>query len=155
MRFWISTDLDGTLLDHHNYSFEAASEALKLCHVLGVPIILNTSKTFAETQHIQTELGIRGPVAVENGSALIYKPSANMAPKLFGKSAKPLDSGYHQVIFGVERESILKFFQEVRQTHHWSFEGFSDWSPTQISQNTGLDIEESSRAAAKKFSEPF
>lgn len=155
MGFWISTDLDGTLLDHHDYSFASANEALKLCQDLRVPIILNTSKTFAETQHIQTALGICGPVIVENGSALIFKDSVNSATKLSGKCAKPLDSLHHQVIFGVERESILRFLQEVRQTHNWSFEGFSDWSPAEISRNTGLDLEESIRASAKKFSEPF
>ena len=155
MHFWISTDLDGTLLDHHDYSFESANEALKLCRDQGVPIILNTSKTFAETKQIQTRLAINGPVIVENGSALIYSNTKDIDTKLSGKNSKPLDNDHRQVIFGVERESILKFLEEVRSAHHWSFEGFNDWSATQISKNTGLNHEESIRAADKRFSEPF
>lgn len=72
MSFWISTDLDGTLLDHHDYSFQAAEEAVLKCKKLGIPIILNTSKTLAETRKIQNNIGIAGPLIVENGSALVY-----------------------------------------------------------------------------------
>ena len=43
MTFWISTDLDGTLLDHDNYSYRAATQALELCKEQNIPIVLNLS----------------------------------------------------------------------------------------------------------------
>ncbi|MGA0327631.1 MAG: hypothetical protein ACO3OK_11595, partial [Limisphaerales bacterium] len=43
-RWVVVTDLDGSLLDHHTYSFEAALPALSVLKEEGIPLILNTSK---------------------------------------------------------------------------------------------------------------
>ena len=57
----IVTDLDGTLLDHHDYSFEAASASLQDIRALNIPLILASSKTRAEILQLQTELQIDYP----------------------------------------------------------------------------------------------
>ena len=44
----IYTDLDGTLLDHHDYNFAAAEETIELINQLGIAWIFNTSKTLTE-----------------------------------------------------------------------------------------------------------
>ncbi|MFB3153818.1 MAG: HAD hydrolase family protein, partial [Candidatus Acidiferrales bacterium] len=41
----VFTDLDGTLLDHNNYRWEAARPALKQLRARRMPVILCTSKT--------------------------------------------------------------------------------------------------------------
>ena len=46
----VFTDMDGTLLDHHTYSFEAAKPALKALEEKDIPVVPTTSKTFAELQ---------------------------------------------------------------------------------------------------------
>lgn len=66
----IYTDLDGTLLDHHTYSAEAASATLSKLRGLGIPVIPCTSKTVAETRPIAAQLGLDGPMIVENGAAV-------------------------------------------------------------------------------------
>lgn len=50
MNYLVSTDLDGTLLDHHTYSWHAALPALQKCSELAIPVVLNTSKTLAEVE---------------------------------------------------------------------------------------------------------
>ena len=67
----VSTDLDGTLLDHHDYSFAAANQGLQRCTELEVPVVINTSKTYAEVIALQNAIGLDTPIIVENGSALI------------------------------------------------------------------------------------
>jgi HAD superfamily hydrolase (TIGR01484 family) len=44
----VFTDLDGTLLDHHTYSFEPALPALNSLKEKNIPLIICTSKTRAE-----------------------------------------------------------------------------------------------------------
>ena len=44
----IFTDLDGTLLDHENYSFRMALPALDLLRRRGVPVVPVSSKTAPE-----------------------------------------------------------------------------------------------------------
>ena len=44
----VVTDLDGTLLDHHNYSWQPASSAIELLQQHRVPLVLSSSKTLAE-----------------------------------------------------------------------------------------------------------
>ena len=41
----IYTDLDGTLLDHHTYSFDAARSTIAALSERGIPVIPCTSKT--------------------------------------------------------------------------------------------------------------
>jgi len=74
--YLISTDLDGTLLDHYDYSWSAALPSLQRCRDEGITVILNTSKTFAETHALQQALSLDGPIIVENGSALIMPRSS-------------------------------------------------------------------------------
>lgn len=47
-RTLVFTDLDGTLLDHETYSFEAARTTLERLEKLSVPVVFNSSKTAAE-----------------------------------------------------------------------------------------------------------
>jgi len=69
----IFTDLDGSLLDHHSYSFAPAESLLIELESLGVPVIPITSKTAAELLTLREQLCNRHPFIVENGAA-IYIP---------------------------------------------------------------------------------
>lgn len=151
--YWISTDLDGTLLDHKSYSFKGALDGLELCEKLSVPIILNTSKTYDETLHIQQQIGIQGPLIVENGSALIL--SSKIENTIDGAVVKTLINGATQITFGSDRSKILAFIAHVRAQQEWRFQGFNDWNVSQISEHTGLSEDEAMRAANKYFSEPL
>jgi len=137
----ISTDLDGTLIDHHSYSFEAALPAIKRCEELGIPVVLNTSKTFEEALTIQTDLDIKAPLIVENGSALFLNSAVS--------------GEFTSELFGVKRSEVLDFIETIRQTKKWQLEGFNDWSVKDIAKNTGLSLEAAEQANSKKFSEPF
>ena len=69
----VFTDLDGTLLDHNNYRWEAARPALEQLRARRMPVVLCTSKTRAEVLPLWEELGLRDPFVVENGGA-VYIP---------------------------------------------------------------------------------
>ncbi|WP_165398956.1 HAD-IIB family hydrolase [Shewanella maritima] len=69
----IYTDMDGTLLDHYDYSFTEAIPVMEALAERKIPIIANTSKTFAEMESIQQTLGFNAPFICENGAA-VYIP---------------------------------------------------------------------------------
>jgi mannosyl-3-phosphoglycerate phosphatase len=71
----IFTDLDGTLLDHHSYSFSAALPALQRLRRFNIPLIPVTSKTLAELAPLMRELDNPHPCIAENGGLMRYRPA--------------------------------------------------------------------------------
>lgn len=146
----VSTDLDGTLLDHHNYSWQPAARALKSLSAQGIPVIINTSKTFREVVNLQRELALDAPFVVENGSALFI-------PKTALNDIEGAESylGYWQITLGENRSKVLEFLKQVRSSFKWSFEGFADWNVQGIMDKTGLSEGDAQLASERGFSEPI
>ena len=67
----VFSDLDGTLLDHEDYSFEEACPALELLTQRRVALILASSKTQAEMQAIAGQTGASGLI-FENGGGVVW-----------------------------------------------------------------------------------
>lgn len=133
----VFTDLDGTLLDHHNYSHAPAQPALDLLASFDIPVILNSSKTLQEIGHIASGLQQNYPQIAENGS-LISHP----------------DTGVVHT-FGANYTRICSVLDDLRTQHDYQFVGFHDWTPEQIAEQTGLSIEGATRAGAREGSEPL
>lgn len=144
----IFTDLDGTLLDHNNYSFEAAREALKEIKEKNVPLILCTSKTRAETTKFQEELAITEPFIVENGGA-IYIPEKYFSFEI--KEARKKD-GFLIIEYGTP---IKKLLEELKSIKDVETKGFSDMTIKEVSEDTGLTIEEARLAKKREYDEAF
>jgi len=143
--YLIFTDLDGTLLDHHDYSFTQALTALKKIKQLKIPLIINSSKTYAEIKHIRTQLHNNHAFAVENGAALFIPRS----------DSTDNDNNLEQIILGVAHADILKTLQQIRQQHHYSFTGFSDYSVNELMLETGLAELQATQAKQRLASEPL
>lgn len=145
----IFTDLDGTLLDHHTYSFSGAAEALQRLHQLSVPVILTSSKTRAEIQSLQEKLGLYEPFITENGGGIFLPSGHPLEDKDF---FKPL--GLNRGIqFGKPYTIIRDIFEKFR--HAFNLKGFGDMTVDEIVRHTGLDRHEASLAMQRDFSEPF
>ncbi|MCU4674834.1 HAD-IIB family hydrolase [Catenovulum sp. 2E275] len=144
----IFTDMDGTLLDHDTYSWQPAIARLSQLKLLNIPVICNTSKTYAEVTQLHQSLSLDAPFIVENGSA-IFSP----APKN-SSSQKPIpdNKALHQL--GSKRAEILQLLTQLRQ-QGYLFEGYSDWSLEQIIQHTGLTKQQAQESATRIYSEPL
>ena len=68
-RWWVVTDLDGTLMDHQ-YDWSPAAAVLRSLQRAGVPVIPCTSKTAEEVERFRTAAQLRDPYIVENGGAI-------------------------------------------------------------------------------------
>ncbi|RBO83747.1 HAD-IIB family hydrolase [Marinomonas aquiplantarum] len=145
----IFTDLDGTLLDHHTYSFEPAKSAMLSLKTFAIPCVINTSKTFHELLPLRKALNHLDPFIVENGSA-VYIPKA-----LELDIKEPLEEvgDYWLKAFGPKREALIKMTDDQQET--FTFQRFSDMSVDQLIKLTGLSEENAKLAMQREFTEPM
>ncbi|GAB3368758.1 HAD-IIB family hydrolase [Spongiibacter taiwanensis] len=141
----VFTDLDGTLLDHDNYSFAAAGEALALLNTRGVPWIMNTSKTCAELQSLGKALGNDYPFIVENGAAVLGDfPGAT--EELHGLPCRR---------FTTPRHVIVNLLEQWREKYRFTFYGFFDLDAPALADIAGLSVAQAELALQRDFSEPI
>ena len=62
-KYWIVTDLDGTLMDD-DYDISPAKNTLKILSELNIPVIPCTSKTASEVRHFRKENDLREVSAI-------------------------------------------------------------------------------------------
>lgn len=147
----VFTDLDGTLLDHYTYEHEAAVACMTRLLNHGIPIIPNTSKTFAELISLRKRLGIKGPFIVENGAA-IYIDKDFLPEKPRGAVWQ---DGYWMKSFSSKRQYWLGLINKVLPEFGHLFEAFSSMSIGRIMEVTGLEEADASLAAQRQFGEPL
>jgi mannosyl-3-phosphoglycerate phosphatase len=134
LKLAVFTDLDGTLLDHNTYSWDAARPALDRLVRLQCPIVLASSKTAAEVLALQDSMALSGqPALVENGSGLIGLSGAH-SPRSYAALRQTLD--------------LLPANLRAQ------FNGFGDMSGEELSSLTGLSPEAAALAKARDYSEP-
>ncbi|MBY6046245.1 HAD-IIB family hydrolase [Vannielia litorea] len=131
----VFTDLDGTLLDHHDYSFSAAQQALETLSARNLPLVLASSKTAAEMQELAEQLPCRpAALMVENGAGVVWPGEA------------PEGESRHAALL----EVLVSLPAELRAL----YEGFTDWGPEGVARETGLPLPQARLAAQRAFSEP-
>ncbi|MCX8956328.1 mannosyl-3-phosphoglycerate phosphatase-related protein [Erwinia psidii] len=133
----IVTDLDGSLLDHHTYSFDAARPWLERLLPAKIPIIICSSKTSAEILPLQQSLGIQGtPFIAENGAVLNCNKQAE-------------DPGTPVKLYG----HICHTLHNLRRLHGFKFIGFSDVTEREVAEWTGLTPQDAAMARMREGSE--
>ena len=147
----IFSDLDGTLLDHNTYSFEAACEGLGRVKELGVPLILCSSKTRAEIEVLQGKLGIETPFIAENGGAVYFRKGLE---GLTFKWQSERDE-YRVIELGEPRPRLRKHFLEVNSALGLQLRSFSDMTVSEVMGLTSLPEGEARLAMEREYSEPF
>lgn len=147
----VFTDLDGTLLDHSTYSFEPARPALEALAAAGVPVVLSTSKTRAETEHWRRALDNTDPFIVENGGAALI-PQGYFGPDV---SYDRQDEACGILEFGLPIAKIRLALAAIRDATGLPLRGFGDMSLDEIAAGCGLSREHAALAARREYDEPF
>lgn len=148
----VFTDLDGTLLNHHDYDWSAARPALAELARRQIPLILVSSKTDREMRPLRRALGNTDPLVCENGS-LILIPEAELASLGLSQRAGEQREGYLLLDRGVPRERILAVLEELAR--EFRFTGFSAMTLEEIARHTGLSQTGADAAARRRASEPL
>lgn len=129
----VVSDLDGTLLDHHDYSFAEVLPVLDRMDEAGISMSVNTSKTKAEWLAMRDRFGNANPYVVENGSALY--------------------DGDEVIVYGTPRAEILEKIAPLRE--EFDFTGYADVELETIMEWTGLDRVSAFHSADREFSQPL
>ncbi|NPU84979.1 MAG: HAD-IIB family hydrolase [Syntrophaceae bacterium] len=149
MKWLLFSDLDGTLLNHEDYSFEDARPVLERIRREGIPLVIASSKTRAEVEAIQDDMGLRMPFIVENGGGIYFPRGWRGIPYLPGSAREP----YFAVRLGMPYGEIREF---VARTRQWiPLRGFGDMAVEEVARLTDLPLERARLAMEREFSEPF
>lgn len=147
----IFTDLDGTLLDHHTYSFDPAREALEKITALEIPLVICSSKTRAEIEQWRQILGNYDPFVSENGGA-VFVPLQNAAAATFTGFVR---ERYKVVELGVPYQQLLLSFNSLKSAFGEKICGFSEMEPRKVAELTGLSEKDAALALMREYTEPF
>jgi mannosyl-3-phosphoglycerate phosphatase len=147
----IFTDLDGTLLDHDNYSFAAAQPVLNKLAAHNIPVIPVTSKTKEEVLQLREALNLETPFVIENGAG-IYIPK-----HYFSYVDESLqDCGHYWCKqFAPSRTFWCEQVNTLSVEFPDCFRSFSRMGTVGIAKATGLSDPEAALANIRDFSEPI
>jgi len=148
MHIIIFSDLDGSLLDHADYSYADARPALQMIKTAGIPLVITTSKTRREVEAIRKEMGLTAPFIVENGGGVFFPQ--HDAGELPGSRR---NEGYAVIELGIAYKEIRDFFHVLKK--RFPVRGLGDMSLGEIADRTGLSLTGAAAAKEREFSEPF
>lgn len=159
--YLIITDLDGTLLDHDNYSFAAALPALDKLQRHHIPVVINSSKTAAEISTLKQQLNNQHPFIIENGSAIFS--SANYAygmpdaksKKQTEEANSAVNATLKETILGERRSHILEVIRSIEPEFRGQFTQYDQCSYEDIAKLTGLSLEEAKQSSDRQYTEPL
>jgi mannosyl-3-phosphoglycerate phosphatase len=147
----IFTDLDGTLLDPETYSWAAAKPALEHLRRRGVPWVLVTSKTRAESEAWRITLGCEHPFIVENGGAA-FVPGGYFPFTIPG--AKRRD-GYDVIEWGKPYADVTAGLQTASRASVCRVRAFHEMTNAEVAVECQLPVEEATWAKQREYDEPF
>ena len=149
----VITDLDGTLLDHDTYAFDAARPALERLRRDGVPVVLCTSKTRSETERLRAAMDNTHPFIVENGGAVVI-PDGYFSFPIEAEQAEVRGSTTLIVIGDPYPDLVSTLARASRETGVRA-RGFADMTDIEVAEATGLPADQASFARRREFDEPF
>ncbi|RLA48998.1 MAG: mannosyl-3-phosphoglycerate phosphatase [Gammaproteobacteria bacterium] len=149
-QFLVFTDLDGSLLDHHTYSYLGALPQLHLLEHLGIPVIPVTSKTRLEIEHLRAALGNSHPFVVENGAA-VFIPVGYFATQ---PVATVECEGYWVREFSAPRDKWLGILEQLSGEFSGEYDYFFRAGTAGVARMTNLSEAGAAQANQREYSEP-
>jgi mannosyl-3-phosphoglycerate phosphatase len=150
MKQVLFTDLDGTLLDLFDYSYDAALPALDALKERKIPVIFCTAKTLVENEYYHGLLGVEDPFIVDNGGAIF------IPPHYFSFAFVCKDRNDYCVIeLGASYEELRTALKAIRKETGFKITGFGDMTAEEVANDANLSVEEAKRAKKKEYNESF
>lgn len=135
------TDLDGCLLNKHDYDWSPAAATLETLRRLGIPVVMNSSKTIAEMTQLADEMMLSNQTFIsENGAVIRWgRCQTNQAESI--------------EVVGAQREGILTVLQNLKPT--FQFRSFNDLGLQGVIEATQLPEAKAQLAIQRQGTEPL
>lgn len=147
----VFTDLDGTLLEHESYSWEAARPAIERLRIRHVPWVMVTSKTRAEVEWWREQMGNSHPFIVENGAA-IFVPAGYFPFEIPGAQQR---DNYEVLEWGTAYENLVSCLDAASRRSRCPVRGFHDMLESEVSFTCNLPLKQAALAKIREYDEPF
>jgi mannosyl-3-phosphoglycerate phosphatase len=145
----VFTDLDGTLLDHHTYSYDAARPALEKLREKAIPLIMVSSKTRVEIEALRKEMDNQDPFIPENGGAVFIPGDYDLSVPDHAIEM----AGYGVILLGLQASRIAEAFNELAAK--LPLRALSRMSAAEVAELTGLSPAQAHAAQNREFGEAF
>ncbi len=146
----IFADIDGTVIDEDN-SFQETKPIIRQLLDCGAVLVFCSSKTKAEVEFYQKELGVTDPFIVENGGAIFIPRGYFSFPISDSKRTFEYDVLELGLPYLVVREKLSRACDESGVVAI----GFGDMSADRIASNSRLALPLAVLAKKRKYDEPF
>jgi D-glycerate 3-kinase len=146
----VFTDMDGSLLNHFDYNFEATKPLLNKLRNQQIPVIPCTSKTAAELMTLREEMKNEAPFISENGAA-VFIPVGTFLQQ---PADTILKDGFWVKAFTESREHWLGLIEQLKDKYKDCFTHFNQMTLAEIVDATGLDEQSAKQASQRQFGEP-
>ncbi|MBE0481874.1 MAG: HAD-IIB family hydrolase [Bacterioplanes sp.] len=150
MTWMVFTDLDGTLLNHDDYSYHAAESVLAELRHTAIPVVIVTSKTRAEVEPLWRTLQLNCPFVVENGAAIYAPLNSVWVQNDWGER-----SGLACHVLAEPFDSVMQFIDQLEIDCAGQFQRFSQLSSSHVAHLTGLSTDAASLSLQREFSDPL
>jgi mannosyl-3-phosphoglycerate phosphatase family protein len=149
----VFTDIDGTLTDINTGKYNLSKGLIRELKENSIPVIFCSAKTFAEQEKITKDIGLREPLIVENGGAVMI-PTDYFSPStmLIMKNQKKIGN-YIMIELGKPSHMIRQKLNTIRENYKIEFKGVADVSIKKLSSITGLRPSNARRMADRKYGE--
>lgn len=159
LHYLIFTDLDGILLDHDGYNFDAAKLSLAQLSEQQIPVIINSSKTASEIQSLRLVLNNQHPFIIENGSAVFvpenYFSNDTSFNAAFGAHSNSQQNvHYEENILGKIRAKVIGTINTIYGKNPMPLTQYSRSSLRVNTRNCSL-ITYLNRASSTRFSHNY
>jgi mannosyl-3-phosphoglycerate phosphatase family protein len=148
----VFSDLDETLFHPNTFALDGRSRlGLERVRQEGIPLVLSSSRTRAELELMQEDLGIADPFVCENGAA-IFVPR-----DYFGfEVANARDvAGYEAIEFGKPYEEIVTVLRQTAARLGTYVVGFADMSVEEVARDCEIPLLQARLAKLREYSELF
>jgi mannosyl-3-phosphoglycerate phosphatase len=149
----VFTDIDGTLTDIITGKYDLSKGLIRKLKENNIPVVFCSAKTFAEQDKIRQDIGLREPLIVENGGAVMipvdyFSPSSMLIVRDYKKIGN-----YIIIELGKPAYVIRRKLNIIRDKFKIEFKGVADVSLKRLSSITGLRPSYARRMADRKFGE--
>jgi mannosyl-3-phosphoglycerate phosphatase len=121
-RLVVVTDIDDSLLEPGADALPSERAALEFLSVRDVPLVINSSRTYAEIERIQETLRLLTPSISEQGSALFIPPGS--FPSIPNRAARAVSG--HVIEFGRPYHEVVDAVRATGRELGIEIVGFAD-----------------------------
>lgn len=145
----IFTDLDGSLLDHYDYSHAPADDMLRRLQAADIPVVPCTSKTRLECEVLRKELDLRSPFIIENGAAVFIPHTGVAQPPADCR----LEGQFYVKNMVPDKAHWYPLIERLKKNFDGEFITFDQAGIEGVMQMTGLDQEQAELACTREYGE--